>query len=175
MASKVPPQRPEHANIEPVGARVDRIALILPPPDNLEDLSDEIPDHIVAILLSLADHSMSDIAELSQLIPDKIFAPTLSQNLVALTQPQEATYDEYFSVGRAIDRPRLRLVLALLLALRAAALNASLGYDLEPAAVADFLKSVRVMANLLLSSKALKSKHAAEEDWPKGIRPNGPW
>lgn len=150
------------------------IALVLPPPEGLKEISDQLPDSILRILHTLATHNVSEIAELSQLIPDEMFFPQLSNDRVLLTRPKDIAYDQYFSVERATDRPRLRLALAFLHSLRLAALNAALGHDLEPAAVADFLKSIRVMANLL-SLLAEEIQVSANETWPKGKWPTGPW
>jgi hypothetical protein len=116
--------------------------------------------------------NLSDIADLAALIPEAIPVSPDSSELVSLTDPKEIAYDEYFGVGRSTDKPRLRMALAFLRSVRAAALNAGLGHDLEPAAVADLLKSIRVMAGLIAG---FPDQSSAAQPWPDGTWPSGPW
>jgi len=86
--------------------------LVLPLPERLDKLSEKLPPAVVGILSALATHKASDIAELAILIPDDFLVPPLSEERVSLPRPKEAAYDDYFSVERATDRPRLRFALA---------------------------------------------------------------
>jgi hypothetical protein len=162
--------RTQHGS-DRIHSEVRDVRLVLPPPDALEKLTDDLPEAVTATLKTLAIHRCSDLAEFKQIIPDQLFSSALSGDLIGLTEAKEIAYDEYFCVGRTMDRPRLRLTLAFLFSLRAVALNASFGHDLEPAALADLLRSIRVMANMFLRVPD-RSTDLKPNEHP---RPNGPW
>jgi hypothetical protein len=175
MEIKTPSRQDESSQPKSSEAAIEQHTLILPAPEALAELSDEIPEEILAVLKNLSAHTKSDLTELGELIPGHLLARPPLNGLVKLTRPKELEYDEYFSVARTMERPRLHAALALLTALQAAAENALLGHNLEPAAMGDFLKSVRVMAHMLTICPPCNERTTEGDGWPKGKWPTGPW
>jgi hypothetical protein len=148
------------------GAGRELIELLLALPEALDSIETELPRAVVAVLMALASHECSDLGELAALIPDEFASHQVHGGaLDRLTHPKEVEYDEYFKVGRKSDQPRLRLAYAFLRAVRLVSLNASAGHNLDPAAIADLLKSVRTMSCLLSTLEAARSSDDGFTVW----------
>ncbi|MBV8977690.1 MAG: hypothetical protein JO261_07670 [Alphaproteobacteria bacterium] len=124
--------------------------ITLPVPSELVLNEQALPPEVVDALRFLRTHRAKKLSELAEYVSAAIPSVNADEGLVTLVGYEERIYDEYFGVERTVNLPLFHVALAFLKTVRDFAANARLGEQLEPAALADLLRSIRNDAEVIL-------------------------